>query len=83
LSDKRRVGSFRRIFKIGQAVITMGLKKERKPKLLLYLDEDDEKVWEEFKKLVPRTITLNDAVILLIKKAVKDGEEVKEIFEGT
>lgn len=64
-------------------MITMGLKKERKPKLLLYLDEDDEKVWEEFKKLVPRTITLNDAVILLIKKAVKDGEEVKEIFEGT
>ena len=53
----------------------------RKPKLLLYLDEDAEKIWRKFKKLVPRTITLNDAVVLLIKKAVEDGEKVKEIFE--
>ena len=53
----------------------------RKPKLLLYLDEDGEKIWRKFKKLVPRTITLNDAVVLLIKKAVEDEEKVKKIFE--
>lgn len=30
----------------------------------------DKKLWDSFKELVPRTITLNDAVVQLIKKEV-------------
>ena len=32
--------------------------------------EIEEKLWEEFKIKIPRTITLNDAVVNLIEKEV-------------
>lgn len=31
----------------------------------------DEQLWEKFKEMTPRTITLNDAVVALIEKEVK------------
>ena len=33
--------------------------------------EIDRELWEDFKKITPRIITLNDAVIMLIKKEVE------------
>lgn len=33
--------------------------------------EIDSKLWEKFKEQTPRTITLNDAVVDLIKKEVE------------
>lgn len=36
--------------------------------------EIDEDLWIEFKNRVPRTITLNDAIIKLIEMEIKEGE---------
>jgi len=33
--------------------------------------EIEKKIWESFKLIIPRTITLNDAVVELIKKEIK------------
>jgi len=33
--------------------------------------EIDKKTWEEFKEKVPRSLTLNQAVVLLIEQEVK------------
>lgn len=33
--------------------------------------EIDKEIWEKFKERTPRTITLNDAIVELIKKEVK------------
>ena len=33
--------------------------------------EIDKELWEDFKRIIPRTITLNEAVVQLIKKEVE------------
>ena len=33
--------------------------------------EIDKKIWENFKQITPRTITLNDAVVCLINEKIK------------
>lgn len=35
--------------------------------------EIDKKTWDKFKEKIPRTITLNEAVVKLIEKEVKNG----------
>jgi len=45
-----------------------------KGKLLLRVDD---KLWERFKMLVPRTTKLNDAVVELIEKYVEENEGVQ------
>lgn len=35
--------------------------------------EIEENLWIKFKESIPRTVTLNDAVITLIRKSVKKG----------
>ena len=38
--------------------------------------EIDRDVWEKFKKIFPRTISLNDALVFIIEKAIREsGEE--------
>lgn len=38
--------------------------------------EIDKDVWEKFKKVFPRTISLNDALVFIIEKAIREsGEE--------
>ena len=36
--------------------------------------EIDSELWNNFKRITPRTITLNDAVVELIKKEVKQND---------
>jgi hypothetical protein len=33
--------------------------------------EIDKKIWDEFKQLVPRTITLNDALVQIIEDRIR------------
>lgn len=35
--------------------------------------EIDKGLWDKFKDTIPRTVTLNDAVITLIRKSIKNG----------
>jgi|24BtaG_2_1085350.scaffolds.fasta_scaffold06121_2 hypothetical protein len=37
----------------------------------------DEELWRRFKEVTPRTITLNDAVVELIKKEVKKNDKIR------
>jgi len=46
----------------------------------------DKRLWDEFKETVPRNITLNDAVVLLIKEQlniVRDSKITEEITNLT
>lgn len=44
---------------------------EKKTKLNLRCDD---KTWISFKEITPKTKTLNDCVLVLIQKAVKNGK---------
>jgi len=45
--------------------------KEKVNPLTLSIEKE---AWEKFKLITPRTITLNDAVVNLIKKEVEENE---------
>ena len=40
-----------------------------------------EELWVKYKSLVDRNITLDESIIILIKKAVTNGEVIKDVSE--
>lgn len=54
------------------------MEQEKIKPLTLWINK---KLWDEFKKTVPRDITLNDAVVLLIKKELNNETKTRSSEE--